>query len=338
MHLLFYSSNLKNVARMRSGEVRSDLRFKMVQVSDIQPNPFQPRESYDRESLKELAESIKAVGVLQPILVREHGLRYQIVAGERRWRAAQMAGERRVPCIIKETSEERVLLESLIENLHRANLNDIERENAIHEIWERREDFGIESKSELARKLSVRESKVYDDLEAYEFRSSQDLSARIPTDTIRRTRGLEPNVRRLVINKVDRGEVKASEVDTIAKVLRRAPDHLRKEVLRPRTRITPRIAEAIVERIPSEENQKKIIAETENLSLTESEIENKIRDIQHSERTARNLNQETPFEGAREVDYHVIDDYECPHCKRHYVIKCDGTKDWLEPIDRKASR
>jgi len=323
---------------MQSGERERDPRFKMIPVRDIQPNPFQPRESFDKESLEELADSIKEAGVLQPILVREHGLHYQIVAGERRWRAAQMVGLKRVPCIIKETAEERVLLESLIENLHRRNLSDIERENAIHEIWERRDDFGIESKSDLARKLSLRESKVYDDIEAYEFRDSQDVSTRIPTDTIRRTRGLEPNVRRIIIDKVDLGEIKASEVDTVAKVLRRAPDHLKREVLRPKTHITPRIAEAIVERIPSEEDQKRIITEMERLSLTEDEAGNRIREVQHSGETARNSNQETPSTGIFQGDFHVVDEYECPHCGGHYVIKCDGTKDWVESVDNETSQ
>jgi len=181
------------------------MKLKMIPVGEIRPNPFQPRESFEKESLRELADSIKDANIIQPLIVRSHGFNYQIIAGERRWRAAQMAGLKKVPCIIREIEQERVLLESLIENLHRKDLNDVERENAIYEIWDRRDDFGIQTKAELARKLGIREGKVQDDIEAWKFRHEEGVPKGISTDVIRSTRGLEPEERKSIINKFSNG-------------------------------------------------------------------------------------------------------------------------------------
>lgn len=179
----------------------------MISVDEIRPNPFQPRESFEKETLRELADSIEDADILQPLVVRLHGLNYQIVAGERRWRAAQMAGLQEVPCIVKEIEHERVLFESLIENLHRKDLRDVERENALYEIWRRREDFGIQTKAELARRLGIRKGRVLDDIEAWEFRHQEEVPTGTSTDVIRRTRGLQPEERRRIIEKVGGGEI-----------------------------------------------------------------------------------------------------------------------------------
>lgn len=198
------------------------MELKMIPINEIRPNPFQPRETFEKESLRELADSIKDAKIIQPIVVRELGPNYQIIAGERRWRAAQIAGLREILCIVREVAEERVLFESLIENLHRKNLTDTERENAIHEILYNRDDFGIKTKAELARRLGIREHKVSEDIEAWEFRHKEEIPMGTSTDVIRRTRGLESETRKRIIEKVEEGEIKASEVDTVAKVIRRA--------------------------------------------------------------------------------------------------------------------
>jgi ParB family chromosome partitioning protein len=98
----------------------------MMPVSSIEPHLDQPRRHFDEESLAELAESIKTRGVLQPILVRPHGHRYQIVAGERRWRAAQKARLHEVPVIVKDFSDSETLEVALLENIQRRDLNAIE--------------------------------------------------------------------------------------------------------------------------------------------------------------------------------------------------------------------
>ncbi len=108
-----------------------------VPVDEIVPNPYQPRRNFTEEELLELAESIKSHGMLQPIVVREKDGRYEIIAGERRWRAAKLAGLDRVPAIIREVeSEEEMLIFALVENLQREDLNPVEKALALKKLKE----------------------------------------------------------------------------------------------------------------------------------------------------------------------------------------------------------
>lgn len=99
---------------------------KMVKITKIEPNRDQPRKKFDEDALSELADSIKNVGVIQPILVQDKKDYYMIIAGERRWRAAKIAGLKEVPVIIKEYTDKEIALISLIENVQREDLNPIE--------------------------------------------------------------------------------------------------------------------------------------------------------------------------------------------------------------------
>ena len=103
---------------------KGDIR--QIPVASIEPHPDQPRRTFDEASLSELAESIRARGVIQPIVVRPHGHRFQIVAGERRWRAAQKARLHEVPAIVREFSDAETLEVALLENIQRQDLNAIE--------------------------------------------------------------------------------------------------------------------------------------------------------------------------------------------------------------------
>ena len=104
---------------------------KKINISQIQPNPSQPRKNFNEANIKELATSIKNQGLIQPIVVRLiENDNYQIIAGERRWRASQIAGLHEVDCVVKETSEDEVLEAALIENIQREDLNIIEEANA----------------------------------------------------------------------------------------------------------------------------------------------------------------------------------------------------------------
>ncbi|UOO77065.1 ParB/RepB/Spo0J family partition protein [Neisseria sp. Dent CA1/247] len=110
-------------------------RLTTVAVSDIQPGRYQPRVQMDDEALHELAESIKAQGVIQPVIVRERGLsQYELIAGERRWRASQLAGLTEIPVVIKSISDEAALAMGLIENLQRENLNPIEEARGLKRL------------------------------------------------------------------------------------------------------------------------------------------------------------------------------------------------------------
>lgn len=116
-------------------------RLTTVAVKDIRPGRYQARVQIDDEALQELADSIKAQGVIQPVIVREHGLsRYELIAGERRWRAAQIAGLTEIPAVIKTISDETALAMGLIENLQRENLNPIEEAQGLKRLAD---EFGL---------------------------------------------------------------------------------------------------------------------------------------------------------------------------------------------------
>jgi len=108
-----------------------------ISLGDIDPNPNQPRREFDKEALKQLADSIAQSGVLQPLLVVKEGVRYRIVAGERRYRAARMAGLHTVPCLVKNLTDEEIMEAALIENLQREDLNPIEEAMGIRSLMDK---------------------------------------------------------------------------------------------------------------------------------------------------------------------------------------------------------
>ncbi|GAA3160063.1 ParB/RepB/Spo0J family partition protein [Planomonospora alba] len=114
--------------------------FREIPVEDIAPNPRQPREIFDGYALEELAASIKEVGLLQPVVVRPAGDgRYELIMGERRWRACKLAGLKLIPAIVRDTKEDKLLLDALIENLQREQLNPLEEAAAYRQLLD---DFG----------------------------------------------------------------------------------------------------------------------------------------------------------------------------------------------------
>lgn len=111
----------------KSGEVKANVNFTEVDVSKIETNPYQPRIDFDKEALEELAESIKVQGIIQPITVRKlTPSKYQLISGERRFQASQLAGLKKVPAYIRTANDQEMLEMALIENIQRENLNAIE--------------------------------------------------------------------------------------------------------------------------------------------------------------------------------------------------------------------
>src|SRR5262249_609547 len=102
-----------------------------VQIDLIDPNPLQPRGQFEKARLDELAQSIRANGIIQPLVVRKAGDRYQLIAGERRWRAAKLAEAQTVPIVVRDIPEDRLLEVTLIENIQREDLNPVETAQAF---------------------------------------------------------------------------------------------------------------------------------------------------------------------------------------------------------------
>lgn len=118
-------------------------------IEEVQPNPFQPRKTFSDEHLQELVDSIREKGILQPLLVRRKSDGYELIAGERRWRAAQRAGLREIPILVRDVSDSEMLELSLIENLQRENLNPIEEAEAYKRLMEQ---FHL-TQEEISRKV-----------------------------------------------------------------------------------------------------------------------------------------------------------------------------------------
>lgn len=127
-----------------------------VKISLIEPNPNQPRKQFDEDSLHELSESIKSFGVLQPLVVIKKDKFYEIIAGERRWRAAKLAGIKEIPIIVKQFTGEEIVEVSLIENIQRENLNSIEEAIAYQRLIE---EFNLKQ-DEIAEKVSKSRSAI----------------------------------------------------------------------------------------------------------------------------------------------------------------------------------
>lgn len=151
-------------------EVKSEKAETLVKITKVEPNRDQPRKNFDEDALLELAESIKQFGLLQPILVQEREDYYEIIAGERRWRAAKLAGLKEVPVIIKHLTEQEIVEIALIENIQRENLNPIEEAQAYKRLlteFNLKQDEVAErvSKSRTAVTNSMRLLKLCDDVQ-----------------------------------------------------------------------------------------------------------------------------------------------------------------------------
>ena len=142
----------------------------IVRIAQIEPNREQPRKNFDEDALQELADSIKQFGLLQPILVQDRKTYYEIIAGERRWRAAKLAGLKEVPVIIRDYTEQEIVEISLIENIQREDLNPIEEAQAYKRLlteFNLKQDEVAErvSKSRTAVTNSMRLLKLCDEVQ-----------------------------------------------------------------------------------------------------------------------------------------------------------------------------
>jgi ParB family chromosome partitioning protein len=127
-----------------------------IPVDAIKPNPYQPRKEFADEALDELTNSIKVYGVLQPIVVRKSGKGYELIAGERRWRACQRAGLKEIPAIIKEAKDSETAIMALIENLQRENLSFLEEAEGYRQLMQ---EYGM-TQEQLALKLGKSQSTI----------------------------------------------------------------------------------------------------------------------------------------------------------------------------------
>jgi ParB family chromosome partitioning protein len=281
-----------------------ETRVEMIDIDRIKPNPYQPREAFPKESIQQLANSIKHVGLLQPISVRPvkgKGI-YEVIAGERRWRAAKLAGLKRVPAIVKDVDDARMMMESLIENVHREDLAPIERARGLAEVYrlagfEPAKAMGTLAtldryeRERLERRLSEVELRIKEiadmvDL-SYDYQYRLLSSLRLTPEEQKRVTELglgyeeissiatieKPEVRKKVIEIAP--ELERAKVKKVSKIVKKAPEPLVKAVVK--REIEPEVAEYLLE-VP-EEKLPKAIKDVKALRLKPEEVEEYVKTL-----------------------------------------------------------
>jgi ParB family chromosome partitioning protein len=194
--------------------------FRLCGIEEIKPNPFQPRKFFSDEQLQELVGSIQAKGILQPLVVRSKGSGYELIAGERRWRAAQKAGLKEVPIIIKDVSEAELLELSLIENLQRENLNPIDEAEAFKRLIDQ---FRI-TQEEISKQVGKDRTTITNALRLLKL--PQDIKQSLAEGAIsmghaRAFLSLDgPEKQRLALKKVIAGGLSVRQTENLVKRLR----------------------------------------------------------------------------------------------------------------------
>lgn len=195
----------------------------MVKLSKVEPNREQPRKNFDEDSLQELAESLKQFGMLQPILVQNRGDYYEIIAGERRWRAAKIAGLKEVPVIVRELTDQEIVEISLIENIQREDLNPIEEAQAykrlLTEFYLKQDEVAERvSKSRTAVTNSMRLLKLCDEVQ------KMVVDDMISTGHARALISIEdPEEQYLIAQKIFDEKLSVREVEKLVKDLHKPP-------------------------------------------------------------------------------------------------------------------
>ncbi len=259
-----------------------------IAVEKIRPSPFQPRATFDKQLIEELADSMKNLDLLQPIIVRPHKGGYQIAAGERRWRAAQVAGWDKISAIVREMDDQTMQLYSLVENLHRLDLSPSEKERAVSDLWLKFYEPQNKRRGDLARDLGLDESTVSRLIVSHEDRSQiRSVSVRetATTDDLHVTRGLEEPVRRELLEKKARGEIAQKELEDIAQTAKGAPPEKQRTIVEHVTREAQKAREHV--EVAKEEAKLMSKGEGERIEIRVGADENRLRRLADASKDIR---------------------------------------------------
>ncbi len=200
-----------------------------LKLNLIEPNSEQPRKNFDEESLQELADSIKQYGILQPLIVRKKGNHYEIIAGERRWRAAKLAGVTDVPVLIREYDKQQTMEIALIENVQRADLNPIEEAQAFQQLIQ---EFHL-TQEEIANRVSKNRATITNSMRLLKLDIRvQDMLAegKISSGHARALLGLEEGERQYqVAAKIIEEKLSVRDVEKLVKMMNRPPKEKKPE-------------------------------------------------------------------------------------------------------------
>lgn len=201
----------------------------IVKITQVEPNSEQPRKDFDEDALLELADSIKQFGVLQPLLVQKKNDYYEIIAGERRWRAAKLAGLKEVPVLVREYTEQEVVEISLIENIQRENLNPIEEAIAYKRLLK---EFHLKQ-DEIAERVSKSRTAVTNSMRLLKLNSKVQqmvIDDMISTGHARALLALEDEEQQYTIaNKIFDEKLSVRETEKLIKILKNPKKNAKKE-------------------------------------------------------------------------------------------------------------
>lgn len=194
-----------------------------VKLSMIEPNRNQPRKDFNEDQLQELADSIKQYGILQPLLVQKRENYYELIAGERRWRAAKLAGLKEVPVVIREYSQQESMEIALIENVQRADLNPIEEAQAYQRLMQ---EFGLRQE-DIAQRVSKNRATITNSMRLLKLEAEvQKMLAedRITGGHARALLAIEdPKVQVQLAEKIERDKMSVRDVERMVKLIARKP-------------------------------------------------------------------------------------------------------------------
>ncbi len=248
-----------------------------LKISQVEPNRGQPRKNFDREALEELAESIRQHGVLQPLIVQKRDDYYEIIAGERRWRAAKLAGLKEVPVVIKDMSDQEIVEISLIENIQREDLNPIEEAEAYRRLLT---EFHL-TQEEVAGRVAKSRTAV--------------------TNSMRLLK-LDERVRQMVIDgMLTTGHARALLAIEDADLQFQTANRVFNE------KLNVRDVEKLVKKLGKEKPEKKESKENFQQKAIYQELEERMKS---SLGTKVSINQKNAQKGKIEIEYYSIDDLE----------------------------
>jgi len=300
--------------------VRFEMEFQIIPVDRIRPSPFQPMESFPKEEIEKLAESIKGSGLVQPILVRRNGETYEIIAGERRWRATQFAGLKEIPALVRGAGDMESRELSLIENWHRLSLQTSEAESFIFGLYENGIDSGwYKSVNDMAEKMGIPSGTLREIIISHREREELGIrtGANITYTDLRETRIIKdtPELRRRILDLREKGELSRDELRDFSKTAKEVAPSVRKAMLE--LRIKPEEARIIETELASDEEKGEAIRMIER-ERSPDRIVSLVRIVKEMDEIRKK------WELVREVD--TGDIWLCPHCnKKYHLLHVDPT-------------
>jgi hypothetical protein len=279
------------------------MKLKEIPIDKIKPNPLQPREHFDKEKIEELASSIKEVNLLQPILVRPKGKYFEIISGERRWKAAQVAKLKKLLAIIKTTDNGQLLVESLIENVHREDLTVPEKIKALEKIRKLKKiphSRGLYTK--LSKITGIPDHSIsmwYD-----EFDVRKKLRDDISSTVIQETKGLPEPERIKLLKIAEKKDIGGRKIRNYIETIKKASEPVKERLLEPSSKLTLEEAEIIDTQLPTIEEKEWVLQRLEK---------KKPLDIKLLITTAKKEKK-----GLSEIDTGEI--WKCPICKNRYRL------------------